>query len=100
MAVGIGDMEEALAPFRVAWRRPDPVAGGDQSCIQPVYTRVVEDHAACRGSAASILEPRKTTALAMFTNCGLSRNASLNRLPRPHRLGLDQATASRHLIAT
>ena len=66
IAVGIGDMEEALAPFRVA-RRLDPVAGGDQSCIQPVYIRVVEDHAACRGSAATMLEPRKTIALAVFT---------------------------------
>jgi hypothetical protein len=45
MAVGIGDMEEALAPFRVARRRLDAVAGGDQSGIEPVHIRVVEDHA-------------------------------------------------------
>jgi hypothetical protein len=46
MAVGIGNMEEALAPFRVARRRLDRIAGSDQSGIQPVYIRVVEDHAA------------------------------------------------------
>jgi hypothetical protein len=33
MAVRIGNMEEALAPFRVARRRLDQVAGGDQSGI-------------------------------------------------------------------
>jgi hypothetical protein len=31
MAVGISDMEEALAPFRVAWRCLDPVPGSEQS---------------------------------------------------------------------
>jgi hypothetical protein len=38
-------MEEALAPFRVARRHVDAVAGGDQSCVQPVHIRVVKDHA-------------------------------------------------------
>jgi hypothetical protein len=33
MAVGIGNMEEAFAPFRVARRRLDPIAGGDRSGI-------------------------------------------------------------------
>jgi SAM-dependent methyltransferase len=33
VAVGIGNMEEALAPFRVARRRLDPVAGGGQPGI-------------------------------------------------------------------
>src|ERR1700747_306157 len=46
MAVGIGNMEEALAPFRIARRRLDRVAGSDQPGIQPVYIRVVEDHSA------------------------------------------------------
>src|SRR3984893_16725539 len=46
MAVGIGNMEEALAPFCVARRRLDPVPGGGQPGIEPVHIRVVEDHAA------------------------------------------------------
>ena len=33
MAVGIGNVKEALAPFRIARRRLDQVAGGDQSGI-------------------------------------------------------------------
>jgi hypothetical protein len=48
MAVGIGNMEEALAPFRIARRRLDPVPGGGQPGIEPVHIRVVEDHAAPR----------------------------------------------------
>jgi hypothetical protein len=31
MAVGISDMEEALAPFRIAWRCLDPVAGSTRN---------------------------------------------------------------------
>src|SRR5436305_15193927 len=64
MTVRIGNMKEALAPLRVARRRLDLAAGGDQSGIQPVHIRVVEDHAPhhdhCRAAGWTI---RFTTLL-------------------------------------
>src|SRR5216683_584721 len=46
VTIGIGDVEEALAPFRVARRGIRPAAGGEEAPVEPIDIAVVEDQPA------------------------------------------------------
>src|SRR3984893_18341593 len=46
VAVGIGDVEEALAPCRITRRGIRPAAGGKEAAVKPIDIAVVEDQPA------------------------------------------------------